>query len=124
MAILKAIFRRRRPAGNKPDAMEIGPDKFSFPSGHVSRAVFIAYFFLYLHPINLIFVPPLLAWCFSVSVSRILLRRHHLLDVLAGAVLGIAEGLFLALFWLSEKSAFYVIESITDERLDGGEYHV
>ncbi|XP_065213591.1 polyisoprenoid diphosphate/phosphate phosphohydrolase PLPP6 [Planococcus citri] len=124
VGILKAIFRRRRPAGNKPDALEISVDKFSFPSGHVSRAVFILYFFLYLYPINLIFIPPLLAWCVSVSVSRILLRRHHLLDVLGGVVLGLFEGFVMNYLWLSAGSAFYIIEWITDEKFDGGEYHV
>lgn len=124
MAVIKSVVRRRRPAGNKPDSFELGPDKYSFPSGHVSRAVFIVFFFLYLYPVNLIFAPPLFAWAVTIALSRVLLRRHHILDVLAGVALGILEGFLMKYVWLSEGFAIYVIQSITDERFDGGEYHV
>lgn len=125
VGVLKAIFRRRRPSGNQPDMMvTIGPDVYSFPSGHVSRACYIAYFFLRLYPVHIFFQMPLLAWVFSVSASRILLRRHHLLDVFAGVLLGIVNALLISLIWLGEDSAVYIISFISDERIEGGEYHV
>lgn len=124
VALIKAITRRRRPVGNKNDMLSIGPDKYSFPSGHVSRACLIAYFFIKLYPISWIFYPPLLAWCVSVSYSRILLRRHHVLDVLGGVVLGLAEGILLSCLWLSRDVAFYIISYVTDEKFEGAEYHV
>lgn len=124
VAVIKSFTRRRRPVGNKADNLSLGPDKFSFPSGHVSRAFYILYFFTRLYPINKIFVPPLLAWCFMVSFSRILLRRHHLLDVIVGSLLGILEGILLSLIWFSESFTFNVIEWITDEKFEGSEYHI
>ncbi|KMQ92401.1 presqualene diphosphate phosphatase, partial [Lasius niger] len=64
VAVIKAIIRRRRPTSND-DPFAIGPDKYSFPSGHASRAAFIVYFFFHLWSISLIYAPPLLAWSFS-----------------------------------------------------------
>jgi len=125
VGVLKAIFRRRRPAGNQPDMLgSIGPDVYSFPSGHVSRAFYIAYFFMRLYPVHIIFQMPLLAWVFSVSASRILLRRHHLLDVFAGMLLGFINALLISLIWLSEETSIYLVSYISDERIEGGEYHV
>lgn len=46
VAFIKAFTRRNRPVGNQSDMfMARGPDKFSFPSGHASRAVWVALFF-------------------------------------------------------------------------------
>uniref|UniRef100_A0A1B6M417 Phosphatidic acid phosphatase type 2/haloperoxidase domain-containing protein n=1 Tax=Graphocephala atropunctata TaxID=36148 RepID=A0A1B6M417_9HEMI len=125
VALLKAVFRRRRPAGNKPDMLgQIGPDIYSFPSGHVSRAFYIAYFFLVLYPVHFLFRMPVLAWFVSVSVSRILMRRHYLLDVLGGVLLGFINSLLVALLWFSEDTAVYLISFVSDERIEGGDYHV
>lgn len=124
MALLKAFIRRRRPVGNKNDSLTFGPDKYSMPSGHVSRAFFISYFFINLYPLPFVFIPPLIAWCLSVSFSRILLRRHHVLDVVAGVLLGILEGVLMSCIWLSSSSAVYLVEWITDEKFEGGEFHV
>ncbi|XP_075229255.1 polyisoprenoid diphosphate/phosphate phosphohydrolase PLPP6 [Lycorma delicatula] len=125
IAILKSVVRRRRPPGNKPDAMvTIGPDQYSFPSGHVSRVVFIAFFFYYLYPIGFLFYPPLLAWTVSVSLSRILLRRHYILDVIAGVLLGIIECYIIAFMWLGHDTAKWIVTWLSDEKIEGGEYHV
>lgn len=110
---------------NRNDAIgEFGPDKFSFPSGHASRAVFVAYFFLNLYPLPIFCVPPLLAWSTSICLSRVLLNRHHLLDVVAGVVLGLFIGWFLGLIWMEQETANWILSFLSDERLDGGEYHV
>ncbi|GLV32051.1 uncharacterized protein CBL_11993 [Carabus blaptoides fortunei] len=125
VAVTKAFVRRRRPASNVDDALgQMGPDKFSFPSGHASRTVFVAYFFINLYPLPIFFVPPLLAWASSVCMSRVLLNRHYILDVLAGVALGLAEGLFLGLLWLDNDTTLWIMSSLSDEKLDGGEYHV
>lgn len=125
MAVLKAVCRRRRPAKNQDDMfMTVGPDVYAFPSGHVSRSCYIAYFFLVLSPLPLLCRPPLLAWVSAVSVSRLLLRRHHVLDVLAGIVLGLVNSLLISLIWLGPDAAVYLISYISDEKVEGGEYHV
>lgn len=125
VASLKAFTRRRRPAANQPDMfMTLGPDKFSFPSGHVSRACFISFFFIKLFPLHFIFLMPMLAWCTSVALSGVLLRRHHILDVLAGVILGVLEGYLISFIWLSNDAATYIVSWISDEKIEGGEYHV
>ncbi|KAK4877149.1 hypothetical protein RN001_009655 [Aquatica leii] len=125
VVILKAYVRRRRPMANTDDMLgQLGPDKFSFPSGHASRAVYIAYFFINLYPLSMLTFPPLLAWATSICISRILLNRHHILDVVCGVLLGIFEGWLLGLLWLSQESSMWMWSSLSDEKLSGGDYHV
>ncbi|CAH0600244.1 unnamed protein product [Chrysodeixis includens] len=124
IAVMKAAVRRRRPVPmNK--LTDIGPDKFSFPSGHASRSTMIAfilmteyfndYFFLY---------PPFLAWVGAVCLSKVLAERHYLLDVLAGISLGLQEAIFMHLIWFSQSTCAGIVASLSDEKIDGGEYHV
>ena len=67
---------------------------------------------------------PLLAWSVSVCLSRLLLRRHHLLDVASGVLLGVFEAVLLNWLWVSENLAFWVVSYLSDEKLEGGSYHV
>lgn len=123
IAVTKASVRRRRPVPmNK--LMAVGPDKYSFPSGHASRATLVAFTLLYLSPVSIIFYPPLLAWVVAVSISRVLLERHYILDVLSGIGIGIAEGLVMYIIWLSQSTSASILSSLSDEKLDGGEFHV
>lgn len=125
VAIAKAYFRRKRPQKNTDDALgQIGPDVFSFPSGHASRAIFVIYFFMYLWPLSVIFYPPLLAWASAVCLSRILMNRHYILDIIGGCILGIFEGFIMSFLWVEESTAKSLLSMISDEKLDGGDYHV
>ncbi|XP_063215479.1 polyisoprenoid diphosphate/phosphate phosphohydrolase PLPP6 isoform X2 [Bacillus rossius redtenbacheri] len=125
VAVIKAVTRRRRPAANRGDMFAtMGPDKFSFPSGHASRAAFVAYFLLQLWPVPVWVAMPVLAWATCVCLTRVLLRRHHLLDVGAGIGLGILEGMFVGWLWLSHEVSAWLISWLSDEKLDGGSYHV
>lgn len=92
---------------------------FSFPSGHASRAVFILLFFTVLDPISIIFWPPILAWTVSVALSRLLLYRHHILDIFGGVILGIFEILLLNILWLENDTAVWLMSCLSDERLPG-----
>lgn len=118
VAITKAATRRRRPTVND-DIFSIGPDKFSFPSGHASRAFFILSFFTMLDPVSYLFWPPIFAWATSVTLSRLLLYRHHILDVLAGILLGFLEAGLLGLLWLEKDTAFMLMNWLSEERLPG-----
>lgn len=141
VACIKALTRRRRPTVND-DFMVIGPDKFryinyllcifskqpkdpvfffrfSFPSGHASRAVLILLFFTVLNPISILFWPPLLAWTVSVAMSRLLLYRHHILDILGGVALAVLEALLLSIIWLEKDTAAWIMSCLSDERLPG-----
>ncbi len=90
VAPLKLIFKRPRPPSNKgPIVLSVSSvDAYAFPSGHTSRAVAIAMFFCYMPPFN-VWTHLWYIWAAVVAMSRIMLGRHHILDVLAGAVAGL-----------------------------------
>ncbi|XP_018896238.2 polyisoprenoid diphosphate/phosphate phosphohydrolase PLPP6 [Bemisia tabaci] len=119
IALIKSFVRRKRPAANQPDTFTIGPDKYSFPSGHVSRAVYISLFFIHLYPLPTIFWMPLLSWASGVAASRILLHRHYLLDVLGGAGVGLVNSLLVYILWVGPDTASWLVRWISEERIDG-----
>ncbi|XP_045451022.1 phospholipid phosphatase 6 isoform X1 [Melitaea cinxia] len=123
IAVMKAFVRRRRPIPmNK--MLPGNPDKYSFPSGHTSRAVLVAFILISIDPIYFIFYPPLLAWVGAVALSRVLAERHYFLDVFGGMGIGLLEGIFMSLIWFSQSVATSFITSLANEKKDGGEYHV
>lgn len=125
VALVKAITRRRRPRANQSNMFAtVSVDKFSFPSGHATRACYIAHFFFYVHKVSIFIQIPLIIWSASVCVSRILLRRHHILDVAAGVFLGILESVCVGFIWLDSDTCAWLLSMVTDEKLEGGEYHV
>lgn len=87
----KGLTRRPRPIVNHNDVLSIGPDKFSFPSGHTSRAVFLLFYFIQTSFFASIPSPVIIVWLSLVVASRVLLGRHYISDVLAGIVFGIVE---------------------------------
>lgn len=50
-----------------------------------------------------IHLPAIITWATSVAVSRVMLGRHYVLDVLVGAIVGylVAIGLVVAFQWPS-----------------------
>jgi len=104
IAFVKAVTRRNRPTGRDHADMFMtrGVDKFSFPAGHASRAIWVALFFTqWATPdMNFLFKTIISIWAGAVCVSRVLLRRHHLLDVGAGVVLGFLEFLLSGILWV------------------------
>uniref|UniRef100_A0A1A9WEV7 Phosphatidic acid phosphatase type 2/haloperoxidase domain-containing protein n=1 Tax=Glossina brevipalpis TaxID=37001 RepID=A0A1A9WEV7_9MUSC len=119
-ALIKAAVRRRRPSVTKNVLSTIGPDKFSFPSGHASRSVFITAFFIIVHPIYPIFWPPLMVWCFCVCISRLLTKRHFILDSICGSLLGLMEVFIISLLYISEEYAIAMINSLSRDHIPGG----
>jgi hypothetical protein len=87
VAFIKAWARRRRPnyAAQDDQFGVVSVDKHSFPSGHATRAIYVACFFSSNHPI-ISFV--IWIWTISVTLSRVFLGRHHVTDVAAGVFIG------------------------------------
>ena len=87
---LKLLVRRRRPEGSWGAIYRI-TDPHSFPSGHAARAVLLATMSVAWGPTWLAAV--LLVWAPLVVLARVSMGVHFLVDVIAGAVLGLAAGL-------------------------------
>ncbi|KAF7085192.1 hypothetical protein CFC21_088665 [Triticum aestivum] len=109
VGLAKLIVRRPRPAYNAADMyVAFAVDHWSFPSGHSSRAFLVAAFLadggLPL-PREVLFL-----WAAATSASRVLLGRHYILDVVAGAWLGVLEAWLsnLILRFLCGRSSFLV----------------
>jgi presqualene diphosphate phosphatase len=91
---IKAAIRRRSP---------LGTDKFSFPSGHVSRATLVMSFLIVLCPIHFTFWLALVAWTTSICVTSVLTQRSYVLDVIAGIGWGMFEALVMSIVWLNQE---------------------
>lgn len=112
VAILKASFRRKRPSYNEGDDMflTLSVDKMSCPSGHTSRAILMALLLVSSSPHLSLLHPVLILWSFSTCLSRVLLGRHHLGDVLIGMILGYAEYHMMNYLWASTETAKWYLD--------------
>lgn len=100
---IKFLIKRQRPEGQWGEIYR-KTDPNSFPSGHAVRAVMLAVLAwgYHLTPLNWI----LTIWAPLVSLARVSLGVHYLVDILAGWLLGIliaalfiqATPFFLSLF--------------------------
>lgn len=66
----------------------------------------------------------LMVWGGAVCVSRVMLHRHHILDVVGGVVIGFMQALLMSLLWLSEDSTAAVVHFFLDETQVGASYDV
>lgn len=114
VGFLKCVIRRPRPSLNDMDMIATVPmDQYSFPSGHATRATLLTLFFA-----DRVFVSnskPMLIiaiWSVLVCISRLLLGRHHLSDVIMGCVIGTIEYYCLVLVWLSEGTCVRILQPV------------
>ena len=93
--VLKRVVQRPRPCGGGGQTLALIaiPDPFSFPSGHAAAATALAVTASVAHPGLAPLALPVAA---AVVASRVLLRVHHLTDVVAGAALGAAGAILAA----------------------------
>lgn len=116
IGLCKVIFRRQRPSQNHDDMMTILMDKYSFPSGHASRAVMVACFIAAHFELTGVHRVLVIVWSFSVCLSRVLLGRHHISDVIFGAVLGVVEyEVVNSWLWLPRDLCESLIRPIQEE---------
>jgi hypothetical protein len=52
---------------------------------------------------------------------RLLLYRHHILDVVGGVVIGFFEALIMALLWVGPDTAKSFVKWISDDRTSGSD---
>ena len=117
MTIIKAVVRRPRPAHNVlGDMLTLSVDLYSFPSGHTTRAIMVAYFFVVHFSGGLFLDSLVILWGVAVSLSRVLLGRHHIMDVTVGVIIGLLQYRLLADFlWLSQDTCEGFIRPIQEE---------
>lgn len=102
---------RNSDSGSVPMALPLEDeepmDRYSFPSGHATRSVYLALFAHYVCTERELLptwvAHGVAAWAVAVSVSRVLIGRHRVLEVLLGGVVGWANYSFLRALWLSPK---------------------
>jgi undecaprenyl-diphosphatase len=92
---LKNSLKRPRPKMAIPGlkCLIVASDKFSFPSGHSSRAFLLATVLVVVYGVPAF---AMVFWAGGVALSRVLLGVHYPGDVLAGAGLGSAIALLSA----------------------------
>jgi len=90
VGISKAIFRRQRPAINiEDDVLTVSVDKFSFPSGHATRATLLLFYLCAEYFATDSTAQTLIIfWSTCVILSRVIIGRHHVSDVIAGCLVG------------------------------------
>lgn len=52
------------------------------------------------------------------------MNRHYILDVIGGISVGLLNSFFISLIWLDKESANYLMSFLSDDKIDGGDYHV
>ena len=122
VGLMKAFFRRRRPPTKKEDYFKsLGPDQYSFPSGHASRSVLISLIFSCIDPLfvgtffQLVVATFVWTWCLTVCISRLINGRHYFLDVLAGIVVGFLESFIIGKLWMSSERAENFLSFFSEE---------
>lgn len=111
VALIKVLFQRQRPQHNKNDMFAtVSIDHYAFPSGHATRAAMLAYFFADKVFADAATKGVISLWAMFVCMSRVLLGRHHVLDVLFGIIIGICEFKVLALYWLPQQLCLSILE--------------
>ncbi|XP_067940983.1 polyisoprenoid diphosphate/phosphate phosphohydrolase PLPP6-like [Watersipora subatra] len=94
VVIIKSTVQRPRPQHNSPGDNMVTFDldkRFSFPSGHTTRAIMCGCLLLHCFDLNLVYQYGVICWAISASVSRIILGRHYVSDVVAGAGIGFLQ---------------------------------
>ncbi|EKD87807.1 MAG: phosphoesterase PA-phosphatase releated protein [uncultured bacterium] len=97
--LLKLIIYRSRPFVRLTQTRIVGGKAIgrSFPSGHTSQVFFTAVIFIQGFHLPLIAALGMYALAFLVGITRIYVGAHYPRDIMAGAILGSAWGIFWGL---------------------------
>lgn len=97
--------KRPRPVANKGDMLiVVAVDNYSFPSGHCTRAGMMTYIFLQYFHLTGVYLVIGGAWVVIMAISRLMLGRHYITDVICGTVIGFLEGAVVIAFWITVEN--------------------
>ncbi|XP_013984155.2 inactive phospholipid phosphatase 7 [Salmo salar] len=105
VAGVQKLIKRKGPWEMSPGFLDYCVmDVYSFPAAHASRAAMVSKFLLS----HLVLAVPLrillVLWAFLVGMSRVLLGRHHLTDMVCGFALGLLHFSLVETVWLSSSA--------------------
>ncbi|KAM9841292.1 inactive phospholipid phosphatase 7-like [Aulostomus maculatus] len=105
VAGVQRLVKRRGPWEMTPGFLDcVAMDIYSFPAAHASRAAMVSKFLLS----HLVLAVPLrillVLWAFLVGLSRVLLGKHHLTDMVCGFALGLFHFSLMETVWLSSNA--------------------
>ncbi len=89
--IARAVYFKERPQKQNYNNIIEKIDASSFPSMHASRASFL-FFILYNHIRDIYLITLFFIIFILVCYSRIYLKKHYLIDVLGGIIIGVIVG--------------------------------
>ncbi|XP_054452715.1 polyisoprenoid diphosphate/phosphate phosphohydrolase PLPP6-like [Anoplopoma fimbria] len=100
--VFKTLVRRRRPAQNRSDILStFFVERYSFPSGHATRAAMCARFLLDQLVDTESMQVLVVGWAALVSLSRLLLARHYVTDVGFGLAMGYCQYTMVERLWVT-----------------------
>jgi undecaprenyl-diphosphatase len=95
--LVKRTVGRPRPSrGVACSALVAEPDRFSFPSGHATAAMSVAFVYASAYPALAL---PLVVLASAVGMSRVFLGVHYPGDVLIGQLIAVVTGLVALHGW-------------------------
>ncbi|KAK2819234.1 hypothetical protein Q5P01_024795 [Channa striata] len=114
VAGVQRLVKRRGPWEMTPGFLDyVAMDIYSFPAAHASRAAMVSKFLLS----HLVLAVPLrillVLWAFLVSLSQVLLGKHHLTDMVCGFALGMLHFSLMETVWLSSNTCQTLISIST-----------
>ncbi|XP_066466925.1 inactive phospholipid phosphatase 7 [Tiliqua scincoides] len=110
VAGIQKMVKRKGPYDISPGLLDyLTMHIYAFPAGHASRAAMVSKFFLS----HLVLAVPLrillVLWAFLVGLSRVMVGRHHVTDVLSGFFFGYLQFRLVELLWMSSNTCQMLI---------------
>lgn len=112
VGFLKIIVQRPRPAYNVDDMFAtVSVDRYSFPSGHSTRVAMVAMLFTH-YWTNQFYIKLGFIWAAMVAISRVVLGRHHVSDVVGGLIIGYSQYCLVVKYWLMQETLEQVFNKL------------
>ena len=98
---VKLTFRRKHPKNyTHRNFLGLKSTSGSFPSGHTSNMFCLGYLLCNYFQTGLLITTVIFLIAGYIGLSRVLLGKHYLIDVLAGAVIGLSLAILGTFIWI------------------------